>query len=273
MELLLLKVPSKLGVWTLEESLTMIKKIPKLWSWDLDAFKKEEKLIEEVVTNFEISDLFISSQSPLAAAAAAAPSPAAGAVVFNHKAQFRMCWQTRSLGTSCPNPARSLQRKTQLLHCANAHLSHFIHPRVKAWDRDVAWLKCVKPRCAGIAAGAQVGLKEGRQRGKMISSSLRDKIPALMTLKSDQWSQETCVRGETTSSKVGNSSPTLPGPQYETQSFSYFLEVRKSGFTQPETEDMWKPIFILISYKHLEVWGDPATVSGVKDVYSKLLMR
>lgn len=32
MELLLVTVPSKLGLWTLEESLTMIKKISKLWS-------------------------------------------------------------------------------------------------------------------------------------------------------------------------------------------------------------------------------------------------
>lgn len=130
MELLLLKVPSKLGVWTLEESLTMIKKIPKLWSWDLDAFKKEEKLIEEVVTNFEISDLFISSQSSLAAAAAAAaPGPAAGAVVFNHKAQFRMCWQTRLVGNVLPKPSTQPPKENTIIAlCKRSFITFYSSP-------------------------------------------------------------------------------------------------------------------------------------------------
>lgn len=44
----------------------MIDKIFMFWSRDLDAFKKKQKyLIQEVTTNFEFPDIFISSQAPL----------------------------------------------------------------------------------------------------------------------------------------------------------------------------------------------------------------
>lgn len=212
MELLLVTVPSKLGLWTLEESLTMIKKISKLWSWDLDAFKEKKSInwrSYNELWNFWsihlISKLFHSSSTLRALLLVQ--------LVLITNPSLRCADKPGLSGASCPNPARGPQRKTQLLQCANAHLSHFIHPHVKALDRDTAWLKSVKPRCVGIAAGAQVGPKPGRRRGKMISSSVSDNFPSLMTLKSDQWSQKTCVRGERTSSKVGNSSPTLLGPQ------------------------------------------------------------